>query len=77
MSGKYVVPFLTGYGDGPVLLDVAYFAGGFLRNDDGICAFCDGDPCNEDHPDSSSNIANFYRAYPKTETCPMCDGRPS
>lgn len=77
MSGKYVVPFLTGYGDGALMLQVAYFAGGVLRNAEGVCAFCEGDPCNEYLNTENSNIAEFYRQHPKAETCPMCDGRPT
>lgn len=76
MADKYTVPFLTGYGDGQILLEVDYFAGGFLRNN-GVCAFCLGDPCNEDHPGSESNIDMFYKSHSQAESCPMCEGRPS
>lgn len=71
-----LVPFLTGYGDGEIPVAVAYIADGFPRNEDGNCAFCNGDPLAEDSP-ADTVIAQFWRRHPNAGTCPMCQGRPS
>ena len=71
----YLVSFYEGTGDGPIMLSVSYFAE-FLRDLDGLCAFCHGDPCAENsHP--SSLISKYYAKSRYAVTCPCCDGRPS
>ncbi len=57
---------------------VAYHAQ-FPRNTKGLCAFCNGDPCNEQNSPGrgSEHIRLFYERNPKAETCPVCDGQPS
>lgn len=74
----YDVPFLCGDGSGEIILKVKYIASGFPRDARGLCAFCHGDPCNEDkqgNPDSL--IAAYWKRNPTAETCPCCRGAPS
>ena len=70
------VRFCPGTG-GEVTLPVSYItSGGVAKGPDGCCAFCKGDPCNENSsPDSP--IARYYTDAPHAATCPFCDGRPS
>jgi hypothetical protein len=58
--------------------NVVDIADGFARGEDGTCAFCNGDPCNE-FPTADSNpaIIKFYKDYPDAPTCPCCDGKPT
>lgn len=86
MTKTVKIKFVTGYGSHPdvnPILDVTQHAQ-FLRGDDeyGTCAFCKGDPCNdESEPDSV--IARFYAGARRTglenqpTTCPCCQGRPT
>lgn len=72
-----IVPFTPGNGHYyPVVID--YIAYDFPRSGDkhGTCAFCQGDPCNEDNKPGSL-IARYYADTPHADTCPMCDGRPT
>lgn len=44
----------------------------------GWCAFCLGDPCNEQLPKRQyTAIARYYQNNPSAETCPFCKGAPS
>lgn len=67
---------LTAYTDEEVWLDVLHFAE-FLRDVDGRCAFCHGDPCGEDSPPESLIRREMAacQSYAPFETCPCCDGR--
>jgi hypothetical protein len=56
-------------------IEVSYFAE-YPRSEDGTCALCLGDPCN-DTPIEGSPISKFYKANPSACTCPVCNGRPS
>ena len=54
----------------------------YARGPDGTCAFCAGDPCNEDNEDNDGNmmVTSIYRFYEKNKwasTCPVCNGRPT
>lgn len=70
-----IVDFLPGDGH-QYQVDVKYIAYDFAKGQDGTCAFCHGDPLNEDGtPDTQ--IALYYERNPRAETCPMCLGRPS
>lgn len=74
----YDVPFLPGDGTGETMLKVKYIASGFPRDARGLCAFCHGDPCNEDvHGNPDSLIAAYWKRNPTAETCPCCRGAPS
>lgn len=69
---------ITAYTDDRVWLDVAYWAE-YLRDIDGLCAFCHGDPCGE-RSDPDSLIMREIAAHPPYspfETCPCCLGRPT
>lgn len=74
---------LTAYG-GPdgngeeVWLDVIYFAE-YLRDVDGLCAFCHGDPCGERSAPDSLIMREIAAtpSYGTFETCPCCLGRPT
>jgi hypothetical protein len=69
-----VVEFLPGDGT-DCLVYVAYIAE-FPRDEDGLCAYCHGDPGAE-KSSPNSLIFGYYVRNPNAETCPMCDGRPS
>jgi hypothetical protein len=71
-TGTVKVRFLPGNGT-EVFVDVKYIAQ-FPRGADGTCAFCHGDPCNEES-DSDSEIAKYFAETKNAETCPMCEGR--
>lgn len=61
-------------GDGTeVILDVIYIAQGRPIGKGGNCAFCHGDPCNEDGRDDS-NIGRYFKNAPWATTCPVCNG---
>jgi hypothetical protein len=63
-------------GDGTFeYVSVNYWAQ-FPRWKDSTCAYCHGDPCNENSPPTST-IARYYARNPHAETCPVCDGRPT
>jgi hypothetical protein len=63
-------------GDGTtIMLEVAYMAE-FLRDNDGVCAFCHGDPCAEESG-TDTPIGAYFQRNPNSETCPCCKGRPS
>jgi hypothetical protein len=75
---KFLGCKLTAYTDECVWLDVACFAE-FLRDAEGLCAFCHADPCAErSAPDA---LISRERAaappYAPFETCPCCLGRPT
>jgi hypothetical protein len=61
-----------------VWLDVIYFAE-FLRDVDGLCAFCHGDPCGENSAPDSLIMREIAAtpSYSTFETCPCCQGRPT
>ena len=74
---------LTAYG-GPngtgedVVLLVAEWAQ-YLRDVNGLCAFCHGDPCAESSPPDSliARERACSPSYAPFETCPCCEGRPT
>lgn len=61
-----------------VWLNVIYFAE-YLRDVDGLCAFCHGDPCGENSPPDSLIMREIAAtpSYAQFETCPCCLGRPT
>jgi hypothetical protein len=59
-----------------IVLDVMYVAGGFARGPDGLCAFCHGDPCDEDSP-KDSLIAKYFATAHSPSSCPVCEGMAS
>lgn len=69
---------ITAYTDDEVWLDVIYFAE-FLRDVDGLCAFCHGDPCGERSAPDSLIMREIAAtpSYGNFETCPCCLGRPT
>jgi hypothetical protein len=72
---RYLVPFSPGDGGEQVLLTVSYWAE-YLRDPDGLCAFC------HHNIDAWSNPATligdyFVRCGSWADTCPNCLGRPS
>ena len=69
-----LLPFYAGSEE--ILLPVSHIADGYARGPDGTCAFCKGDPCNEDSSPETP-IARFYAAWPGADTCPVCEGRPT
>ncbi len=61
------------------VVEVAYIAQNAI-GDDGLCAFCHGDPCGE--KPGATMIRKYYfdcaaTGLLKPDTCPMCQGRPS
>lgn len=74
---------LTAYGnDGEgerVILLVSYWAE-YLRDINGLCAFCHGDPCADSSPPDSliARERNCEPPWPSSfNTCPNCRGRPT
>lgn len=63
------------------MCEVTSVCGGYARGKDGLCAYCDGDPCAE----RSAPETRIYRYMkdengkyrPGADTCPCCEGRPS
>lgn len=74
VDNTVLVKFLSGAGTSE-MLPVLYVAQ-YPRGPNGCCAFCNGDPCNEEGT-TDTPIARFYAAAPHADTCPICDGRPS
>lgn len=63
-------------GNEEVDLKVDFFAE-YPRGNDGLCALCHGDPCNEYSPPDSL-IARWWKENEScASTCPVCGGRPS
>lgn len=58
--------------------NVVRISDGYARGPNGTCAFCEGDPCNE-HPEENGDTAikKYALDYPRFETCPCCNGRPT
>lgn len=56
-------------------LEYSFYAG-FPRTANGVCAYCEGDPCAESG-NADTRISAFYRMNPWAQTCPMCFGVPS
>jgi hypothetical protein len=61
-------------------IEVDHITADYPRGEDGTCAFCHADPCDE-KKDVNTFIHQFY-VDSKEEgynplTCPMCDGRPT
>ncbi len=76
MAGRlYNVPFLCGDGSKEVILRVRYIAH-IPIGEDGLCAFCHGDPCNEVSGEDSL-IGQYFKRNRRAETCPCCNGRAS
>lgn len=72
-----LVPFYPGNGPA-IAVDVDHISE-FPRDVDGYCAFCHGDPCDEEKIDGSL-IHEFWesiREHHWIDTCPCCGGRPS
>lgn len=70
---------ITAYAEPPddeVWLDVTRFAE-YLRDVDGLCAFCHGDPCGENSPPRSLIMREIAAcpSYAPFVTCPNCQGR--
>jgi len=68
------VDLILGDGTGNVRVAVKYWAG-YLYGEDDTCAFCHGDPCGDDDPESP--IAQFMARNKHAECCPVCGGRPA
>lgn len=69
-----IVEYLPGDGT-EAFVRVTYIAD-YPRGEDGLCAYCHGDPCAENSTPNSL-IGGYYIRNPRAETCPMCNGRPS
>ena len=61
-------------GDGTSELFEVEYCAPYPMTSDGQCAYCKGDPCNDDG-DEASVIAGYYRENSWADTCPICDGR--
>jgi hypothetical protein len=73
MSKEIMVPFLCGDGTGEIMIPAAYVAD-FPKNKDGVCSFCNNDPCAEFSP-PESRIAKYFKRNKKwAEVCPCCKG---
>lgn len=71
-----LVPFYPGNGE-EIMIDVNHISE-FPRDAHGLCAFCHGDPCDEEKQEGT--MIHLYWESMKghyCETCPCCDGRPS
>lgn len=71
-----LVPFYTGMGEAiPIEID---HISEFPRDTVGYCAFCHGDPCDEEKKEGTL-IHEFWESMKGhfCETCPCCDGRPT
>jgi hypothetical protein len=67
-----IVEYLPGDGT-KAFIRVAYIAD-YPRDEDGLCAYCHGDPLAQSSAPNSF-IAGYYVRNPRAETCPLCDGR--
>jgi hypothetical protein len=73
---RYLVPFLGDGAKPTTMLTIVYLTTDFPRGVDGTCAYCHGDPCNEDdNPDSL--IAKYLDRNPWDIACPCCHGQPT
>ena len=69
------IEFLGDGAEPTTVLDVSHIAE-YPRGADGMCAYCQGDPCAETSPPESL-IAKYFARFDWVGACPCCDGRPT
>lgn len=72
----YKIPFLGGGEPGGVMLEILYASNDMLVGANGLCAYCNGDPCAENSgPDT--HIGAYFARNKWADTCPCCKGSAS